>query len=324
MDDSESQSQNETQGTQINTGNSLKQAYRSMREHINDNQANYVDPKNDWLEKTLKNTDALIKTSKKASDAVSGSQLLLQLARLEKERIKNLHCEFRSFNNIEFMDKVRSFMVHKSKRHVREDDEADEDSDKYALTKENINHFGKFVMPYFRIPPRPTFLLGSLDKETITTQRKPRKPREVDANAKEKKTEIKEIGKTELEKDTAGTKTEGEIERVYTWLRKYCKKTKAPVGFYEFIVNPQSFSRTIENMFYLSFLVKDGYAKIFLNDKGLPVVEPILDAQNGNQNQQSEEKIQSMISMSKTDWQELIEAFNITTAIIPDAPGQKA
>ena len=49
-------------------------------------------------------------------------------------------------------------MVHKSKRHVREDDEADEDSDKYALTKENINHFGKFVMPYFRIPPRPTFL----------------------------------------------------------------------------------------------------------------------------------------------------------------------
>ena len=44
--------------------------------------------------------------AKKASDNVTGLCVYLQLALMGKERIKNVHCEFRSFNGLDFMDKL--------------------------------------------------------------------------------------------------------------------------------------------------------------------------------------------------------------------------
>ena len=71
----------------------------------------------------------------------------------------------------------------------------------------------------------------------------------------EKRTQIEELSKNSIETDT--NKTVGEVERIYTVLKKYFKRTKGePICLFEFVINPESFSRTIENIFYLSFLVK--------------------------------------------------------------------
>ncbi len=37
-------------------------------------------------------------------------------------------------------------------------------------------------------------------------------------------------------------------------------------------MDPESFGHTIENMFYVSFLVKDGHCRVFLDDDKLPVI----------------------------------------------------
>ncbi len=47
----------------------------------------------------------------------------------------------------------------KTNAQSQEDEDEDEDQfDEYILTKENLINFGKMVMPYFKILPKPTFL----------------------------------------------------------------------------------------------------------------------------------------------------------------------
>jgi len=58
--------------------------------------------------------------------------------------------------------------------------------------------------------------------------------------------------------------------------------TASPICFFELVVNPTSFGHTIENIFHLSFLVKDGLVAISLNEHGLPVVEPVQDVSDGS------------------------------------------
>jgi len=46
----------------------------------------------------------------------------------------------------------------------------------------------------------------------------------------------------------------------------------SPINLFEFVINPRSFGQTIENIFYLSFSVRDARAKIEMDRNGLPMV----------------------------------------------------
>jgi hypothetical protein len=57
------------------------------------------------------------------------------------------------------------------------------------------------------------------------------------------------------------------IRLVANLLRQY-----SPINLFEFVINPNSFSQTIENMFYLSFSVFDARAKIEVVGDSFPIV----------------------------------------------------
>ncbi|KAI2474559.1 Nse4 domain containing protein [Pyrenophora tritici-repentis] len=44
------------------------------------------------------------------------------------------------------------------------------------------------------------------------------------------------------------------------------------VSLLDFAINPKEFGQTVENLFYISFLVREGNAKIVKDEAGLPLL----------------------------------------------------
>lgn len=47
---------------------------------------------------------------------------------------------------------------------------------------------------------------------------------------------------------------------------------EAAVSLFDFVINPISFGQTVENLFYISFLIREGNAKVLMDDDGLPLL----------------------------------------------------
>lgn len=48
------------------------------------------------------------------------------------------------------------------------------------------------------------------------------------------------------------------------------------IGYYEFVLNPLCFAKSIENMFYVSFLIKDGTVRVDVDPlTGLPSLSKV-------------------------------------------------
>jgi hypothetical protein len=96
-------------------------------------------------------------------------------------------------------------------------------ANRYTMTKPILSDAGKFTMNYFRIPPRPTFLLGSLDKEVAMVTKKVRQKRAVEKSVEGKETKIKELSGEPEENDK--NSTVNEINGVFKTLRKIFKRS---------------------------------------------------------------------------------------------------
>jgi hypothetical protein len=135
--------------------------------------------------------------------------------------------------------------------------------------------------------PEYNYVYGTYDLQNLP---KPKQRKERQKQGKEK-FERKEPEKvTNLEKVEKGI---DEIVKVlYDVLTEYYEKNnEEPIKYYDYVIDTSSFSNTVENMFYCSFLVRDGRAHIdlgkvntffvvyfyilFLDRKGEPYIKPI-------------------------------------------------
>ena len=86
---------------------------------------------------------------------------------------------------------------------------------------------------------------------------------------------------------------------------------KEPICYFSFILDPTSFGATVENMFYSSFLIKEGKAKIFFkemdeNDEQLPYIIPLKKRKdNEGTSNKMDSKKQLLMSISVEEWNRL-------------------
>jgi len=88
------------------------------------------------------------------------------------------------------------------------------------------------------------------------------------------------------------------------------------VSLFEFAVNPKSFGQTVENLFYISFLVKDGFVALSTDNDGLPTLRPSEPKTVSEQHERGAARHQAIFSLDYVTWKKLTKAFDIRTSLI--------
>lgn len=94
-------------------------------------------------------------------------------------------------------------------------------------------------------------------------------------------------------------------------------KNGVPMGFQEFFINPDSFGQSVENLFYSSFLIRDGKAKIFKQQDDWMIREVPAKVLREDYDIIKESEVEHHIfKLDYIKWQSLIDKYHITESFI--------
>lgn len=153
------------------------------------------------------------------------------------------------------------------------------------------NHVNRFLLR----PPTFEFFYGALPTEDLqVAEKRERKVREkMVASTSAVTAKEKDIAGPDIEQDS----TPKEVEQIYTRIKRLVENKKEPAPFFKTLVDPKSFTQTVENIFHVSFLVKEGKVGV----KGENPKRAVLTV--GDDAPKEEGSIQSVLSFSMDDYE---------------------
>ncbi|XP_022091752.1 non-structural maintenance of chromosomes element 4 homolog A-like [Acanthaster planci] len=298
----------------------LRQDYRNLIAETQRNRQDLIQPESDGLKNTLDRADTLftqVTKSKCSREAALDAQLMVLVSSLGHEQAQKLHSDFHTFDPSEFAEKLITFM---GDRRIRNEEG---ERRNVPFPKEGWSKLGRAAKSCFRRAPAFHFMLGSFERGEApvkTRKQSAARQKEKDSGPAVVPKQVQSMGKSHQEVTTE------EVERMLGILHQVTnfdqedQSEVEPVSLFEFVINPHSFSETVENIFHLSFLVKDGHAEVRLDDDRLPIIIPTTPYVEGQTNEQVDRK-QVMISLDMQQWKEIVNVFEIKEPLIPRRSG---
>lgn len=191
-----------------------------------------------------------------------------------------------------------STQTHRNRRRNAAESDEEEGDAEDALPWHVLGERACF--PNNRRPAVPSFLLGplSVQKRLRATQRQARqrrdssstvtKPQSIEAqdlertesnNLTKQCERIRDILDKTIAEGTTGVEASAdddmEPDEARALFRRNRLATNWQVSLFEFAINPKSFGQTVENLFYISFLIKDGFLTLDNDDDGMPTLRKL-------------------------------------------------
>lgn len=185
---------------------------------------------------------------------------------------------------MEFGGNLKKFMTDtafvkedEDRSEVPEDYEDEEELNNGLSTKEDrFNQFNWLKLGVLYLQTSKKVILTDFLNGPLSTERKKIAPRtrNVDDTQSTYSTTAQRVQASEIDHDVEQN-TATMVKSVYQTFIK--RDESKPVNFFEFFINPDSFSQSVENLFYTSFLIKDARLKLFLDKDGIPNVFRVSD-----------------------------------------------
>lgn len=194
----------------------------------------------------------------------------------------------------------------------------DEETGNYKMNEDHWMQLGTEANFIMQPVPYLHYLYGSVDTEGFEPKVKEKRKRLTAAEKNGQLTKAKILGDEEMEGEPTNKKTLTEILVQSTFQQlvdEYRKNDKKPISYFRFVINGDCFGKSVENMFHVSFLVKEGKARIFVDTSNrLPKIEPIKKGQT--QPEDLSAKKQVIVALSMSQWNSLKERLSIDGAQI--------
>lgn len=290
----------------------VQRDYRELLRDINENSEEYLQSGSSGLLQAVKKANRLSKSVRQTTEATIDSRLLVSAADLSYRKTQRLtHGSLtQGIDPEEFVSKCITYM--RQGRGILDDDapelsstqrqrrggtgqEEDEIGDEGDMM--NWPHLGQFaVLPQLRRPALSGFLLGPLSVEKkirkITKRSAPFRPN----NLTETRPEIlnvEDLSKKEndltvicgkilqrlidVQADTQQRvedliEDDMDDEETRRVMHQHGLRSTGGIDLMRFVVNPRSFGQTVENLFYVSFLIRDGRVEIEYDEHDLPAL----------------------------------------------------
>ncbi|KYQ99770.1 hypothetical protein DLAC_03715 [Tieghemostelium lacteum] len=217
----------------LNERRAIRKEYRKLITHTQASRSDLVNPESKGLLEVLEKGEDLYRKVDHAREAALDSEFLSLTSQYGLEQVQSLKITLTNFNSLVFMNRV------KDRLNESEDDLTD------AWTK-----LGASVKNIYNPTPLFDFMYGPMELE-IKEKKKPER---------RQKTQEEELGKkvtAEKVDDTQNAESESTSTGVQA-MRSFLER-KQQKSFLDTVVDQKSFARTVENIFYYSFLLKDGH-----------------------------------------------------------------
>ncbi|XP_005401974.1 PREDICTED: non-structural maintenance of chromosomes element 4 homolog A [Chinchilla lanigera] len=295
----------------------IRHQYRALINSVQQNREDILNA-SDKLTEVLEEANNLFNGVSRAREAVLDAQFLVLASDLGKEKAKKLRSDLNSFDMLRYVETLLTHMgvnPLEAEELIRDEDSSDFEFIVYDSWKIS----GKTAENTFNKTHTFHFLLGSIQGESPVPKPRIDRPKRVRIIQEETTmpAQLKSMGECHQEA------TEKEVERILGLLQTYFREDPdTPISFFDFVVDPQSFSRTVENMFHVSFIIRDGFARVRLDRDRLPVIEPANEGTEGIDHN-TQVRNQSVIALSYRDWEEIVKTFEISEPLIPPAQNRQ-
>jgi len=121
------------------------------------------------------------------------------------------------------------------------------------------------------------------------------------------------VSARELQEENKDGSHHKELDSLMSALKKACKENPNGVDYYRFVIDPTSFAATVENMFYVSFLIRDKRVRLTVNkETGLPTIARV----RSDEEIDATECVQHITTLDQETWKKLIHRLDIRAPLI--------
>ncbi|XP_011898729.1 PREDICTED: non-structural maintenance of chromosomes element 4 homolog A [Cercocebus atys] len=273
----------------------IRHQYRALINSVQQNREDILNA-GDKLTEVLEEANTLFNEVSRAREAVLDAHFLVLASDLGKEKAKQLRSDLSSFDMLRYVETLLTHMgvnPLEAEELIRDEDSPDFEFIVYDSWKIS----GKTAENTFNKTHTFHFLLGSIYGECPVPKPRVDRPRRVPMIQEERAMPAQLAG---------------------------LEPADTPMSFFDFVVDPHSFPRTVENIFHVSFIIRDGFARIRLDQDRLPIIEPVsINEENEGFEHNTQVRNQGIIALSYRDWEEIVKTFEISEPVITPSQRQQ-